>query len=239
MITVHDLSPNVEVIAEGDPPPLPAPLEAEVAALWDQARAHRPGLADGRIFSVERFSAARIAGRFVPYRRLMAQRAKPALFAALGVRPLAVSGVLACSDGIVFGRRAADVTDDAGSWELVPSGGVPPECADAAGRVDLARQIRSELVEEIGLESTEVTASEILCAVEDDQSRVIDVGFALASPLSAAEVRARYVRRASREYAELAIVAKADVSAFAAEHKRNLIAVSRVLLDCLGLTSAR
>ncbi len=240
MITVHDLSPNVEVIAAGDPPPLPARLDAEVAALWERARALRPdGLRDGGLFTVEAMTPLRITGRFVPYRRLVAQRAKPALFGALGVRPLAVSGVLTCADGVVFGRRAADVTEDAGRWELVPSGGVSPECADAAGRVDLGRQIGIELGEEVGVAADAVGAPEILCAVEDNRSHVIDVGIALASPLSGAEVRARHARRASREYAELAVVAKADVPAFVAARGRELIEVSRALLERLGFTSAR
>jgi hypothetical protein len=240
MITFRDLSPNVEVIAAGAPPPLPAPLEAEVAALWNGARIRRPdGLHDGRLFAVEAMTPSRITGRFVPYRRLVAQRANPALFAALGVRPLAVSGLLTCANGIVFGRRAAGVTDDPDRWELVPSGGVSPECADVAGRVDLGRQILAELVEETGLDSAEVAAPEILCAVENDRSHVIDVGIALTTALSGAEVLARHARRASREYVELAVVAKADVPAFVAARERGLIAVSRALLDRIGLTSAR
>jgi hypothetical protein len=239
MITVHALSPNVEVIAEGKAPPLAADLESAVVAAWDGARARRPSLTDGELFSVETMSASRISGQFVPYRRLIAQRAHPALFAALGIRPLAVSGVLTCADGIVFGRRAAGVTDDPDRWELVPSGGVSPENAGGAGRVDLVRQILAELVEETGLESTEVVAVEILCAVEDAQSHVVDVGIALTSPLSGAEVLARHARRAGREYVELAVVAKSDVPAFAAARGRELIAVSRALLDRLEITSAR
>ncbi|MBM3581099.1 MAG: NUDIX hydrolase, partial [Alphaproteobacteria bacterium] len=186
MVTVHALSPNVEVIAGSEAPALPPALEAEVTAIWNAERARRYGLVDGLIFSVERFSAARIEGRYVPYRRLVAQRADPTLFADLRVRPLAVSGVLTCKGGIVFGRRAADVADDPGRWELVPSGGVSPDSAGPGRRVDLGRQICAELAEEVGLKSADVSSLKVICAVEDDETRVIDVGIAIMSPLISA-----------------------------------------------------
>jgi hypothetical protein len=162
---------------------------------------------------------------------------RPALFARLRVRPLAVSGLLTCKGGVVFGRRAADVAFDPGCWELAPSGGVAPESANAAGRIDLARQIKIELEEEVGLAAAEVAEPEILCAIEDDETRVVDIGIALASPLVGAEVRSRHARRSNREYAELAVVAPDDVAAFAGV--RDVIAVSRALLEYRGLTSTK
>ena len=237
MITVHDLSPNVEVIAEGAAPPLPAAvLEAEVAAIWEKEKARwGERLFDGRIFSVAALAPARISGYFVPYRWLIAQRAKPALAATLCVRPLGVSGLLVCADGIMFGRRAAGLTDDQGRWELVPSGGVNPDCADVSGRVDLGRQIRAELAEEAGLEARDATIFNPFCAVEDGDSHVIDIGIALATPLSEHELRARHARLVSPEYSELAIVAKTALSDFVAGHERELVGVSRALLRRKGL----
>lgn len=236
MITVHDLSPNVEVIAQGEAPPLPASLEAEVSAIWEKEKAQRPdGLFDGLIFSVASLAPARISGQFVPYRRLIAERAKPVLVATLRVRPLAVSGLLVSADGVAFGRRAVGLTDDAGRWELVPSGGVTPECADASGRVDLRRQILAELAEEVGLDANAVVVSGPFVAIEDGDSHGVDIGLALATPLSGNEVRAHHARRGSPEYRELAIVAESEISRFVAVHEGALIGVSRALLERKGL----
>lgn len=237
MVTVHALSPNVEVIAGSEAPALPPALEAEVTAIWNAERARRYGLVDGSIFSVERFSAARIEGRYVAYRRLVAQRADPTLFADLRVRPLAVSGVLTCKGGIVFGRRAADVADDPGRWELVPSGGVSPDSAGPGRRVDLGRQIRAELDEEMGLKSADVSSLKVICAVEDDETRVIDVGIAIMSPLISAEILARHGRNVSREYSELAVVSRRNLTEFVTA--RAVIPVSRALLEQVGFTFAR
>jgi hypothetical protein len=237
MVTVHALSPNVEVIAGSEAPALPPALEAEITATWNAERTRRYGLIDGLIFSVERFSAARIEGRYVPYRRLVAQRADPTLFADLRVRPLAVSGVLTCKGGIVFGRRAADVADDPGRWELVPSGGVSPDSAGPGRRVDLGRQIRAELDEEMGLKSADVSSLKVICAVEDDKTRVIDVGIAIMSPLISAEILARHGRNVSREYSELAVVSRRNLPEFVTA--RAVIPVSRALLEQVGFTFAR
>lgn len=237
MVTVHALSPNVEVIAGSEAPALPPALEAEVTAIWNAERARRYGLVDERIFSVERFSPARIEGRYVAYRRLVAQRADPTLFADLRVRPLAVSGVLTCKGGIVFGRCAADVASDPGRWELVPSGGVSPDSAGPGGRVDLGRQIRAELDEEVGLKSADISSLKMICAVEDDETRVIDVGIAIVSPLISAEVLARHGRSVSREYAELAVVSRRNLPEFVTA--RAVIPVSRALLEQVGFTFAR
>ena len=236
MITVHDLSPNVEVWAEPAPPDLPDALAAEVAALWEKDKARRGvQLFDGLMFSVTALAPARIAGHFVPYRWLVAQRARPALAASLKVRSLAVSGLIAAADGVVFGRRAAWLTDDAGCWELIPSGGIDPESVGADGRVDLRRQLLAELAEEVGLGAEEVTVSEPFCAVENEKNRVLDIGFMITTGLSKKEVRARQARLRRPEYAELAVVAAGDIPAFVASRGAALVEISRAILGAKGL----
>ncbi len=235
MITIHDLSPNVEVLAGSGAAAAAPEVERAVAAAWRAARARRRDLFDGTLFSVERFSTGRIFGRFVPYRYLVAQRARPELFEPLRVRPLAVSGLLACVGGVVFGRRAAALTDDPGAWELAPSGGVDVQAAESAvggtTRVNLRRQIMAELDEELGLKDDDISALEIFCAVEDDASHTIDIGIALSSPLAAEAVRARHAGCKSREYAALEIIGIENLPGFVA----GLLAVSRALLERRGL----
>ncbi|MBM3565535.1 MAG: hypothetical protein FJX42_05425 [Alphaproteobacteria bacterium] len=239
MITVHGLSPNIEVLVSPGQPPLSADLHQAVMAAWVAERARRPNLTDGSLFSIEDFSPQRITGRLVPYRRLVAARVRPELAARLAVRPLAVSGLLSCADGIVFGHRAPGVTDDAGRWELVPSGGVDDKAA-TGDRVDLGRQILSELHEEIGLESGDVSGLDIFCAVEDSETGTVDIGIALTTPLPAVEVHRGHKKCGDGEYAEIEIVAPDKIAAFVAGRGASLITVSRALLTYRNLpTSAR
>ncbi len=236
MITVHDLSPNVEVRAEPTPPPLPDSLSAKVAALWDAEKARRGvQLFDGLVFSVVSLAPERITGHFAPYRHLIAQRASPDLFAALRVRPLGVSGVLVSSDGVVFGRRAAWVTDNAGCWELVPSGSIDPECVEGSGRVSLHRQTLAELTEEVGLVAKDVTVSDPFCAIESDETHIVDIGMTLTTSLTKGEVRVRQARLVRPEYSELAIVTTSEIPRFTATRGASLVEVSRALLRRKGL----
>ncbi len=237
MITVHDLSPNVEVLVGSGAAAAAPGVEKAVTAAWKAERGKRRDLFDGTLFSVERFSTGRIFGRFVPYRYLIAQRARPELFESLRVRPLAVSGLLACAEGVVFGRRGADLTDTPGIWELVPSGGVDSKAADSSGRVDLRRQIATELAEEVGLGTGDLASAEFFCAIEDSVSQTIDIGIAMTSPLTADAVRARHAGCKNREYDAIEIIEVAALPEFATGLGEQLLAVSRALLQRRGLLS--
>src|SRR6185295_13703559 len=126
-------------------------VDVEVETLW-QAERQRRDVFNGRILSAVEITPNRLLGRVVEYRRFVAQQANPALFDVLRVRPVGVSGVLHCADGLVFGRRAAGLTQGAGLWELVPSGSldVPPGARQGA-QIDYRAQILAELSQEIGI----------------------------------------------------------------------------------------
>jgi len=206
-------------------PPIAPELAEAVADEWRQARAERPALFDGPLFSVLSWDGAELVGAFMGYRHFVAQRRLPELRASLRIRPLAVSGLLECADGIVFGRRG-DTTQDAGLWELVPSGGI-----DAApeGIVDPAAHLRREAAEELGLHDLAVDPP--FAAVEDEGSGVLDIAMVARSPLDAAAILAA---PRSAEYGELAVIAPAAVPDFVA--RRAVAAVSLALLRERGLT---
>lgn len=211
---------------------LPAAVESDVEHLWQAEQQHRgTSLFNGKILSAVEISPHRIVGRVVEYRHLIAQRARPELFDVLRVRPVAVSGVFECADGIVFGRRPGTVTQDAGLWELVPSGGIDTSEVPEGAEVDYRAQILTELHEEIGIGSDSVASIRPFCLVDDLDSHVLDIGIVMESPLSASEVLKIHREAATKDYDELRIVHRAEVDAFIQKEKSQLVGVSAILME--------
>lgn len=236
LVQVTALSGPLTVRIEAAPPP-PAPeMLARVAALWRAEKAKRGhALFDGRLFSISRLAPPLVTGWLAPYSWYVAQRHDPALRAGLGVRPLGVTGIMICDEGIVFGRRASTVATDPDLWELAPSGGVDGEFLTPDGGIDLAAQILNELTEETGLPAAVVTAPpRPVALVEDGSSLVTDVGLLLRLGCGAATVRAAFAAKASQEYTELAVVAPADLGGFMAAAGSGLGPVSRGLIETLA-----
>lgn len=235
---VTALSGPLTVRIEAAPPP-PAPeVLARVAAIWRAEKAKRgDALFDGRLFSVSRLAPPLITGWLAPYSWYVAGRHDPALRTVLGVRPLGVTGVMICDEGIVFGRRASTVATDPDLWELAPSGGVDGEFLTPDGGIDLAAQILNELTEETGLPAAVVTPPpRPVALVEDGSSLVTDVGLLLRLGCGAAAVRAAFATKASREYTELAVVAPDALDSFMAAAGDGLGPVSRGLIESARLS---
>ena len=224
---LHPLSPDVAVTIEPEPLEVPAHLAPVVEAVWEHEQAHRGGtLFNGRTLSVLSHAPDLIHTRIVEYRLVLAARRRPDLFTALAIRPLAVSGLLRCADGIVFGRRGPGVTTDSGLWELVPSGGLDAADRQACGP---RQQILTELVEEVGLDATQIRDCRPFCLIEDRTTGVFDIGVALQTDLEAGAVEEAQ-RRASDEYSELRIVPDHRVAEFLAGGA--ILPASRLLLEC-------
>lgn len=201
-------------------------LSARVDALWKVAVAERPDLFDGPILSVIELSAERAVLTRATYRQLWAALHDPAVKKALGLCPLAVSGILSCKDGLVFGRRASNVTQGAGHWELAPSGGVE---ATPDNRVpDLKAQILTELREEVGLIPEQVIVKSPVGLIEDFESGLVDVVFPLFADLSAADVMIAHAAASTKEYEALHVTSAPHL--FALGHK-DLLEVTRAILD--------
>lgn len=232
MLNVQAISPSRPFDLELDcaAPVLSEDLERLVEGLW-QAEQTRRGKAmrDGRIMSAVRVYAGGIHGCIVGYRHLIAQRARPELFSELRVCPVAVSGILQCRDGVVFGRRGNSMTQDPGLWELVPSGGIDANKTQGT-TVDYFAQVLTELREETGIRATNIAAIRTLCLVEDTESHVFDIGISLESPLEPAQVLQLHRQDASREYEELRIVPYAQIDDFVGVEALRLVGVSLALL---------
>jgi hypothetical protein len=237
---VHELAAGLRVQVTRPMPELAQALDAEVERLWRAASARvaaggAGALFNGRVFSADTIAPDSIAGHLTEFRRIVAQMERPALFDALGVRPLAVCGVLRCADGVVFGRRHAGAIYQADMWQLPPAGSVDAHAVGADGNVALGRQLLDELREELGLAPDDVDAPVPLCVVEHSGSHVSDLGMALHSTLDGAAIRAAHAGRGNGEYPTLRIVPIEELPGFLAEAGDMVVPPAPVFLTRAGL----
>jgi len=237
MLNVQLILPNTEFTIEinGVLPKLSADLENEVERLWlAEQKLCGKAIFNGRIMSASTVSSVGIHGYIVEYRYWIAQRARPELFKDLQVRPVAVSGLFECLDGIVFGRRAASMTQDAGLWELVPSGGIDTSKINnenSTVRIDYLSQMLTELHQEIGITSSFVSSIRPFCLVDDVDAHVLDIGIAIKSPLSGDEVLRAHCQNATKEYDKLHIAIHTDASNFVQHKALPLVKVSEKIIQ--------
>ncbi len=237
---VHELAGSLRVQVTRPMPSLPPSLDATVEALWRRASARmaqgRAGrLFNGRVFSADTIAADAITGHLTEFRRVVAQFEQPDLFAPLGLRPLAVCGVLCCADGVVFGRRHRDAIYQAGMWQLPPAGSVDGSSVAADGAVDLGHQMRVELQEELGLAADEIGEPRPLCVVVHPGSHVSDVGMALVTAQPGQAVLTAHRDAGNREYDPLMVVPFADLARFVAACGETLVPPARCFLRRCGL----
>ncbi|HTU55076.1 MAG TPA: NUDIX domain-containing protein [Acetobacteraceae bacterium] len=234
--SVHEVAPTLEVAVEREMPALGAALECEIEELWAEAQVRLGGaLFNGRVFSADRIAPRRVTGHFTEFRRIVAQVARPALFRALGLRPLAVNGVVRLRDGILIGRRSARTAYQAGKWQMPPAGSVDPGAADAEGRIDLAAQLIKELREEVGITAEPQWVGAPICIVEHPGSHVLDVGIPVSVPMKGAAALALHARLGDGEYDPMRVVAEADFPAVLVELGEAVVPPAAIFLARLGV----
>jgi 8-oxo-dGTP pyrophosphatase MutT (NUDIX family) len=224
-------------------PELPPELDAAVEQLWRAAcaRAEAGGagrLFNGRVFSADRLGPHEITGHMTEFRRIVAQMDDPAMYAALGLRPFAVCGVLRCAGGVVIGRRHRDAVYQPGMWQLPPAGSVDAGALRPDGRLDFVGALMAELAEELGLQPAQVDTPRPLCIVEHPGSHVCDFGLALNTGLDADAVLAAHRSSGNTEYDPLLVVPDADMPGFVEDAGRLLVPPAREFLKRLGLLPA-
>ncbi len=224
------LRAEVSLAVDGAMPELPPDLEQQVASIWAAERALRLDLFNGRVFCADRITPDRITGHWTEYRRVLAQMRRPALFDRLGIRALAVNGLIECQDGLVLGRRQAGAVYLPGFWQAPPAGNV--EMRNGASAIDLAGQLLAELHEELGLEPAEARDVRAVAAIEHAETHVVDAGFLLRTPLSFKAVEARRVLAGNQEYDALRVVAPDDVPRLLAGADPMLLPSARILMHC-------
>jgi hypothetical protein len=216
MLRFLPLPENVIVLPE--PGPVLAPsLEQEVNEIWEAERAC-PGVAlfNGALFSVEEFSTPTIAGRFVEFRRYLAQERRPELFSELRIQPLSVTGLLQNAEGLFFGYRSSAVALEPDCWELIPSGGVDRTTLTETGQIHPAGQVLTELQEEVGINAAAVASPRLICFSEYPIHHTFELVWELETPLDRATILGAHAALSHREHAEITFVRWADLEAFLA-----------------------
>lgn len=214
-------------------------LEQEIEIVWQKEQKKNENLFNGLIVSATTVSPQIIQGFVCEYRYLIAQRIKPELFDVLQIRPVAVSGLLLCTDGIVVGRRGKEVSQNSGFWELVPSGGIDATNIKFNAKVSPVSQIFTELQEEIGVKPNSVLHAKPFCLVEDINSHVIDIGIVLKTSLTKGEVEQHYYNSPSKEYEELCVLNLSELDAFIIRHQKNIVDVSQALFQAFEARDVR
>ena len=210
---------------------LPQPTINEIDRIWEHTTKKRNNqLFNGKILSVIQKHPDQITATSVQYKYFLAQLSLPELFNDLQIKPLAVSGLLDCTDGIVWGRRNKTMTQDREKWELVPSGGINIENIDEpiskTINIDYRTQIYSELQEEIGIKKSLVLDINTFCLVQDNNSHVLDIGIHIKTALNSNEIIKNYMQNGNREYTDINIIPQNSILDFIEKNKTHISATS-------------
>ena len=238
--TVHPVRPNVEVRITREMPPIHAALDARISAIWAKAAARVEAggagrLFNGQVFSIDTITPDLIAGHMTEYRRLVAQMEEHTLFAELGLRSLAATGVLLCSGGVLIGRRPAAAIYQPGMWQLCPAGSVDSGARQADGTMDYRAQLLTEIREELGLEAAGISGVTPLCVVEHAGSHVCDFGMKVHTSLAPEAIREAHRIRGNGEYDPLRIVPVPELPVFIDWAGATLVPPAPIFLTYAGL----
>ena len=233
MIDVYAIDEALDVRAAATPPTLSESLQRAVDGLWNAARARRPSLHDGSLFSVARRTDDRIVGSFVPYRHWIAQRADPTLADVLRVQPLAVTGLTRVDGGVLLGKRARDTTQDPGCWELVPSGGLDETSRGDGDCVLPQKQLLAELNEELNVSPGWVTSATPCLLVHDRLDGVWDIVFDMVLRASFDIVHQSLIDGVSTEVQDLVCLAGSKLEAFLEDTDNVVAPVSCAILGAV------
>lgn len=203
------------VLRWGGSPPIFSP---NLMALADQTwAARRSDIFNGKLLvhsGLEiRSDHIELSGTFTEYRFYYTQQRTRTDF---GLRPIAVSGVIACEDHLIFAQRSPHVTDYPNWFELVPSGGIDGNMLREDGTVDYLEQLRQEFAEETTLPAKTIAFIEPLGVVSDKLGSVYDIACKIHLKTDRATVLAALAQ--SGEYASPTAVPLAEVDAWIAAH---------------------
>jgi len=215
MFNVIDLSPNLTVIDTGEELNISSSAQEKIFSIWEQEKQKRgDDLFEGRIFNVTEITRETLTGFYIDYSVSLAQYRDPNLFDDIAVRPLAVSGLVECEQGIVFGLRNQNLTADAGQWELVASGGVDDTVRLDDGTVDVREQFLNELCEEINLPVESVSKLLPIILLEDSETHVCDIVLETRLSVGADTLFPLFNECGREEYVSIDIIQQHNVKSF-------------------------
>ena len=205
----------------------PAAARAEVERLWAAEKAKRgKTLFNGQSLCARTVAGGRIECVVTEYKYVLAQLRERRLFADLGLRPLAVNGIIVADGAAILGHRSAAMTQDPSTWEAMPSGGVDPSSVGRDGRVDFRGHILKEFEEETGVSSSLIAKAEVIGLFEDSTDHVVEVCLRLTPALGLKELLSRFDLARSAEYDEARVVPLADLKGTGAAAPQPLLALT-------------
>ena len=151
----------------------------QIEDIWSRESARRP-LFNGKVVSYLSHgrdgNGLRICCFVADYKYLLAQIINQEL--DLGIRPLAVSGLLVDSQNQTLFATRKNVSEYSGYYEFVPSGGLDAALI-SAGSIDFTQQLKVEFEEETGICADNLGLITAYCLVFDAKHRVYDIGCVL------------------------------------------------------------
>jgi len=230
VLEYKNINDDLEIVVESACSELDVSLEAKINRIWEDEKRHRGDMIfNGKVLSVVAWSESLIKVCPSEYKNYLAQKRCPELSDDLHVCPLAVSGLLIAGDRIVFGKRSNLVTDEAGRWELVPSGGVEASNDSGNGAIDYREQVVRELREELCVERQYVNGVSTMGLVVDNESGVFDIVVRISCTLDGDEIIRKFSGGFSGEYSDLKMVKCDDLERFC--EAENLVSVSRFIIN--------
>lgn len=231
MLSVHELSDNAVLLIEKYRTKHDDTLLAIVEKIWSEAQSKNSRLFDGSILSCISDSSNKITSTIDNYRLFFSKRSHPMLLDKIKIMPIAVSGILECKDGFVFGKRAKFTTQDAELWELVPSGGLDASITNNINTYDFKQQLLTELYEEMGVNQNMLRTITPFCYVIDHEASVLDIGIYMYSDVSQETIIHCFTTVHSFEYESIIFIPRKTIIDFIARERKNISSISVAIME--------
>lgn len=234
----HAVSPDCSIVLQAEAPaPVSRDTNTRIEELWQAAlRDASSTLYDGPLYSVVELHPNQITVSRTSYRKFIAQSLDRNLFDDLQIRPIAVTAVLSCVDGLIFGRRSSKVAFDKNMWELGPSGTLDDEAMQANGTLDYLTVLEQELAEELGLTNIDTSLAHLLAVHEDTVLKAFDVAVRVRTSLTERDVLSAFATRPTTEYTDIKIVPATAFSDFASACAEDITPLCLQILSSFELT---
>ena len=208
----------------------PPEVENRVTEIWNNAlKESKNRLRDELVLSFQGIQNGTILVQPFNYRYYYAQTCFPDLHPLLNLDILAVSGLLVCKNGIVFGYRSSKVLQNSKMFELVPSGSLEFSTVKIFPNTP-EEQLLIELHEEIGIVREQLDSIELSGYVYDDKYRVVDLCFTLTTDLDRSSIIRIWTSISNTEYNYLLIVPKVLIKLFIFICGFKVVPISRRLI---------
>ncbi|MFM5521493.1 NUDIX hydrolase [Aeromonas jandaei] len=231
MLSVHELSDNAVLLIEKYRTKHDDAQLAIVDKIWSEAQKKNNRLFDGSILSCISDSSNRIISTIDNYRLFFSKKSHPVLLDKIKIMPIAVSGILECKDGFVFGKRAKFTTQDADLWELVPSGGLDASITNDINTYDFKQQLLTELYEEIGINQDMLRTITPFCYVIDHEASVLDIGIYMYSDVNQETINHCFTTVRSFEYESIIFIPRNIIIDYIARERKNISSISVAIME--------